>query len=105
MGFRASRPPAQGVCPGADSGLSGAVRFLPGSAPPTIPRGRLPLTGRGDVTGILEYLLANPILLAPLLLVVAAMVLAVLKKLLKIAAILAIAVALYVALVQYAGGP
>lgn len=55
------------------------------------------------MTGILEFLLANPIVLAPLLLLAATVVFAILKKLLKIAAILAIATALYALLVQYAG--
>jgi len=55
---------------------------------------------------IVAYLLANPILLAPLLLLVAVIVFAILKKLLKIAVILAIAAALYVVLVEYVGkGP
>jgi len=53
------------------------------------------------VTGILEYLLANPIFLAPILLVVAMIVYAILKKLLKIAAILAIAGGIYLLLVRY----
>lgn len=52
---------------------------------------------------IVEYLLANPIFLVPLLLVAAMMVFALLKKLLKMAAIVAIAGALYVALVEYFG--
>ena len=56
------------------------------------------------MTGILDYLLANPILLAPVLLVAAMLVFAILKKLLKIAAILAIAGGLYLLLVRYMGG-
>jgi hypothetical protein len=56
------------------------------------------------VTGLVEYLLANPIVLAPLLLLTAIMVFALLKKLLKIAAIVAIAGGLYIALVEYFGG-
>ncbi|HSG07378.1 MAG TPA: hypothetical protein VLA36_03405 [Longimicrobiales bacterium] len=56
------------------------------------------------MTGILEYLVANPILLAPILLVAAMMVYALLKKLLKIAAVLAIAGGMYVVLVRYLGG-
>jgi len=55
---------------------------------------------------IVAYLVTNPILLAPLLLVAAMIVFALLKKLLKVAAILAIAAGLYVLLVEYAGkGP
>lgn len=50
--------------------------------------------------GILEYLLANPILLVPLLLVAAALLFALLKRLLKLAAVAAIAGALYVALTE-----
>jgi len=53
--------------------------------------------------GIVEYLLANPIFLVPILLVAAMLVYAVLKKLLKLAFILAIAGAMYVALVEYFG--
>jgi len=57
-------------------------------------------------TGIIEYLLANPLYLVPILLLLAMMVYALLKKLLKIAAIVVIASALYVALVEYFGaGP
>jgi len=55
------------------------------------------------VTGFLEYLLATPVLLVPVLLVAAMLVYALLKKLLKLAAILAIAGGLYVALVRYLG--
>jgi len=55
------------------------------------------------VTGIVDFLLATPLLLVPILLIVAMFVFAILKKLLKIAAILAIAGALYVLLVQYLG--
>lgn len=58
------------------------------------------------MTGTLDHLLANPILLIPILLVVTMIVVAILKKLVKIAAILAIAGALYVLLVRYLGvGP
>lgn len=54
--------------------------------------------------GIVEYLLANPIFLVPILLLAAMLVYALLKKLLKMAVIVAIAGALYVALVEYFGG-
>lgn len=54
--------------------------------------------------GVVQYLLANPILLAPLLLLVAAGIFALLKKLLKVAVIILIAGALYVALMNYMGG-
>lgn len=53
---------------------------------------------------VVEYLLANPIFLAPILLVAAMLVFALLKKLLKMAAIVAIAGVLYVLLVEYFGG-
>lgn len=53
--------------------------------------------------GIVEYLMANPVFLAPILLLVAMVVFAILKRLLKMAAIVAIAAALYVLLVQYFG--
>jgi len=56
------------------------------------------------MSDVIEYLLANPIYLAPILLLVAVMVFAILKKLLKMAAIVAIAGALYLLLVQYFGG-
>jgi hypothetical protein len=55
------------------------------------------------MSGVLEYLLANPVFLAPLLLVAAVFVFAALKKLLKLAAIVAIAGALYVLLVRSFG--
>jgi hypothetical protein len=56
--------------------------------------------------GILEFLLASPLILVPVLLLAAMVVFAILKKLLKLAAILAIAGALYVLLVEYMGrGP
>ena len=53
---------------------------------------------------IVEYLLANPIFLIPILLLAAMMIWAILKKLLKMAAIVAIAGALYVLLMEYMGG-
>jgi nicotinamide riboside transporter PnuC len=55
------------------------------------------------MTGIFEFLLANPLFLIPILLLVAMMVFAILKKLLKIAAVIAIAGVLYVVLVEYFG--
>lgn len=55
------------------------------------------------MTGVIEYLLANPIFLAPILLLAAMMVFAILKRLLKVAAIVAIAGVLYVVLVDYFG--
>lgn len=56
-----------------------------------------------DVNGLVEHLLANPIVLAPILLVVAMIVFAILKRLLKMATIVAIAGVLYVLLVEYFG--
>lgn len=56
-----------------------------------------------EVVGILEYLLANPIFLAPILLMAAMVLYAILKKLLKMAVIVAIAGGLYVLLVQNFG--
>jgi len=56
------------------------------------------------MTEIVEYLLANPLYLAPLLLVAATVIFALLKRLLKVAAIVAIAGVLYVLLVEYFGG-
>ncbi len=55
------------------------------------------------MAGIVEFLLANPLFLIPLLLLVAVMLYALLKKLLKMAAIVMIAGALYVVLVEYFG--
>ena len=54
--------------------------------------------------GIVEYLLANPLFLIPILLLAAMMIYAALKKLLKMAAIVAIAGGLYLGLMQYFGG-
>jgi len=56
------------------------------------------------VDGVVEYLLANPIFLAPLLLLVSVGVYALLKKLLKMAVIILIAGALYLLLMNYMGG-
>lgn len=52
---------------------------------------------------IADFLIANPIVLFPILLVVAMIAFALLKKLLKMAAVLAIAGVLYVLLVEYFG--
>jgi len=54
--------------------------------------------------GIVEYLLANPLFLIPILLLAAMMIYAALKKLLKMAAIIAIAGGLYLGLMHYFGG-
>ena len=56
------------------------------------------------MSGMVEYLMANPVFLAPILLMVAMMVFALLKKLLKMAAIVAIAGAMYLLMVEYFGG-
>ena len=53
--------------------------------------------------GVVEYLMANPILLAPLLLLVSVGIYALLKKLLKVAVIVLIAGLLYLALMNYMG--
>ncbi|MBT5850214.1 MAG: hypothetical protein P8L30_04985 [Longimicrobiales bacterium] len=55
------------------------------------------------MTAVIEYLLANPLFLIPILLLVAMMVWAILKKLLKMAAVVVIAGVLYVLLVEYFG--
>ena len=55
------------------------------------------------MAGIVEFLLANPLFLSPVLLLAAIVLYALLKKLLKIAAILVIAGALYLLLVEYFG--
>lgn len=56
-----------------------------------------------EVVGIIQYLLENPLFLAPILLIVAMMVFALLKRLVKMATIVAIAGGLYMLLVQYFG--
>ena len=55
------------------------------------------------MTEIAEFLLANPIFLVPILLIAAMMVWALIKKLLKVAAIAVIAGVLYMLLVEYFG--
>ena len=55
------------------------------------------------LTNVMEYLLANPLFLVPILALVAMMVYALIKKLIKLAAIVAIAGALYVVMVEYFG--
>ncbi|MEX0836769.1 MAG: hypothetical protein WD101_00450 [Gemmatimonadota bacterium] len=52
---------------------------------------------------IADFLIATPIVLFPILVVVAMMAFALLKKLLKMAAVLAIAGVLYVLLMEYFG--
>ena len=52
---------------------------------------------------IADFLITNPIVLFPMLIVGAIITLALLKKLLKMAAVLAIAGVLYVLLVEYFG--
>jgi xanthine/uracil/vitamin C permease (AzgA family) len=52
---------------------------------------------------ILEFLAARPVILVPVLLLAAMFVFAVLKRLLKVAAIVAIAGVLYVVLAEYLG--
>ncbi len=54
--------------------------------------------------GVVEYLLANPIFLAPLLLLVAVGIFAILKRLVKVAVIVLIAGGLYILLMNYMGG-
>lgn len=55
------------------------------------------------VTDLAEFLLANPLLLVPILFAVAMVIFAVLKRLVKLAAIIAIAGVLYLLLVEYFG--
>ncbi|MEX2466002.1 MAG: hypothetical protein WD995_03785 [Gemmatimonadota bacterium] len=52
---------------------------------------------------IIDFLLTTPIVLFPILVVIAMLVFALLKKLLKMAAVLAIAGVLYALLVEYFG--
>jgi len=56
------------------------------------------------MSDVIDYLMANPIFMTPILLIVAMMVFAILKKLLKMAAIVAIAGVLYLLMVEYFGG-
>jgi hypothetical protein len=56
-----------------------------------------------EVNDAAVFLLANPLYLIPVLLLAAVMVYAILKKLIKMAAIVAIAGGLYIALVEYFG--
>jgi len=53
---------------------------------------------------LVRYLLENPIFLAPILLLAAMLVYAVLKRLVKLAVIVGIAGGLYLLLVEYFGG-
>ncbi len=55
------------------------------------------------LNSILEFLLANPLFLIPILVLLAMGVYAILKRLLKLAAIIAIAGAMYVVLMEYLG--
>ncbi len=55
------------------------------------------------MTGIVDFLLATPLLLVPILIIVAMIAFAILKRLLKVAAVLVIAGVLYVLLVNYFG--
>ena len=58
------------------------------------------------MTGIVQWLLANPIFLIQILLLVAILLFAILKRLIKMAVIVAIASILYLVLVEYFGaGP
>ena len=56
------------------------------------------------MAGIVQWLLANPIFLIPILLLVAILLFAILKRLVKMAVIVAIASILYLLLVEYFGG-
>ena len=56
------------------------------------------------MTGIFQWLLTNPIFLIPILLLVAVLLFAILKRLIKMAVIVAIASILYLLLVEYFGG-
>lgn len=53
--------------------------------------------------GMIEFLVENPMVLVPLLLIIAVFLFAVIKKLLKLLAIATIAGVLYVLLVDYLG--
>jgi hypothetical protein len=55
------------------------------------------------VNSILEFLLANPLFLLPILVLVAMAVYAILKKLLKLAAIVIITGVLYMLMIEYLG--
>ena len=53
--------------------------------------------------GMIEFLVENPIVLVPLLLIIAVFLFAVIKKFLKLLAIATIAGVLYILLVDYLG--
>lgn len=55
------------------------------------------------VNGIIEFLLANPLFLIPILVLLAMGLYALLKKLLKLAAIIVIAGVLYLLMMEYLG--
>ena len=56
-----------------------------------------------EVQNVLRYLLSNPVLLVPMLGVAAMVIYGILKKLIKMAAIAAIAGGLYVLILRYLG--
>ena len=56
-----------------------------------------------EVQSVLQYLLSNPVLLVPILGVAAMVIYGILKKLIKMAAIAAIAGGLYVLILLYLG--
>jgi len=60
-------------------------------------------TMENEVQGVLQFLMANPVYLVPVLAVVAMLVYSLLKKLIKLAAIVAIAGGLYLLILRYLG--
>ena len=56
-----------------------------------------------EVQSVLQFLMANPVYLVPVLAVTAMVVYSLLKKLIKLAAIAAIAGGLYVLMIRYLG--
>jgi hypothetical protein len=87
---------------GATQAIPIHARWYYGDFGPTLD-GHTTQSRREAMTGVVEYLLANPIFLLPLLLLAASLAYAILKKLLKMVAIVVIAGALYVVLVEYIG--
>lgn len=56
-----------------------------------------------EVQSVLQFLLANPVYLVPVLAVAAMLVYSLLKKLIKLAAVVAIAGGMYVLMLRYLG--
>lgn len=56
-----------------------------------------------EVQNVADFLIANPVFLAPILIIVAIVVYAIMKRLFKVVAVLVIAAGLYYLLLEYLG--